>query len=342
MNIFDCIFQDQTNEFVVGKRSLHGSLLKMDGTVCGHYSVEAVNQGCHLRLSVESSELQVDIRKSMSGSVKWLNKLFMPWGRGNVVLNGKNIAQYASYGEIRFEDPKLGFLKILQDDSARRFLWARAHGCSYGDADKYSYCRDTMLVSNDAVFASFCGYYRRSRFFNGNDERIIVNMPLEKQWCIFALCLIWNAMRPLEGGLDNENTPSYNCTGDPIPDIPSFVIVEKDGEKILSTAPEDVNGRVLKRDRFFQFIARRCQWYIGIPLILLWYAFLKDCYGFFLLERDGIPEGRLWTTGILCFLISLLYWKAAFQHGVSTYCRFPLKTGDCPIEHIPGGGSLPS
>lgn len=76
-------------------------------------------------------------------------------------------------------------------------------------------------------------------------------------------------------------TPSHNCIGDPIPDIPSFVLLEKDGETILSTDPEDVNGRILKRDQFFQFIARNCQWYLGIPLILLLYAFLKDCYGFF-------------------------------------------------------------
>ena len=109
MSIFSCVFQDQKNEFVLGKRTLNGSLLKMDGSVCGHYSVEAFPQRCRVHISIESSELQVDIRKSMSDSIQWVNKLFMPWGKGNIILNGKNIAQYISYGEIKFEDPKLGF-----------------------------------------------------------------------------------------------------------------------------------------------------------------------------------------------------------------------------------------
>lgn len=270
MNIFNCVFQDQKNEFVFGKRTLKGSLLKMDGAVCGRYSVEASSQACLVHISIESSELQVDIKKSINDSVQWLNKLFMPWGRGNIILNGKHIAQYISYGEIKFENPELGFLKIIQDDSARRFLWARTQGCSYGDANKFRNYRETLLVSNDAVFASFCGYYGRSRLLSENDENIIVNMPLEKQWCIFALCLIWNAVRPIEGSLeDTDGTPSYNCIGAPVPDIPSFVLLEKGGETILSTDPEDVNGGISKRDHFFQFIGRNCQWYLGIPLILL-------------------------------------------------------------------------
>jgi len=342
MSIFSCVFQDQKNEFVLGKRTLNGSLLKMDGSVCGHYSVEAFPQRCRVHISIESSELQVDIRKSMSDSIQWVNKLFMPWGKGNIILNGKNIAQYISYGEIKFEDPKLGFLKIIQDDSARRFLWARAQGCSYDDANKFRNYRETLLVSNDAVFASFCGYYRRSRLLNENDENIIVNMPLEKQWCIFTLCLIWNAMRPIEGFLQNEMTPSHNCIGDPIPDIPSFVLLEKDGETILSTDPEDVNGRIQKRDQFFQFIARNCQWYLGIPLILLLYAFLKDCYGFFLLKMNDIPVGRLWITGLLCLSVAILYWKVAFRHDAAKYYRFPLKNEACTMEQIPQDDSFSS
>jgi hypothetical protein len=31
MSIFSCVFQDQKNEFVLGKRTLNGSLLKMAG-----------------------------------------------------------------------------------------------------------------------------------------------------------------------------------------------------------------------------------------------------------------------------------------------------------------------
>jgi len=335
MNIFSCVFQDQKNEFVLGKRTLNGSLLKTDGSFCGHYSVEAFPQRCRVHISIESSKLQIDIKKSESDSIKFINKLFMPCGKGNIILNGKNIAQYVSYGEIKFEDPELGFLKIIQDDSARRFLWARAQGCSYGDANKYRNYRETLLVSNDAVFASFCGYYGRSRLLSGNDEHIIVNMPLEKQWCIFALCLIWNAVRPIEGSLEGaDGTPSYNCIGDPIPDIPSFVLLEKGGETILSTAPEDVNGGISKRDYFFQFIGRNCQWYLGIPLILLLYAFLKDCYGFFLLKMNDIPEGRLWVTGLLCFSAAILYWKIAFRHGIAKCYRFPLKNESCTMEQI--------
>lgn len=334
MNIFRCVFQDQKNEIVFGKRLLNGLLLKTDGSVCGRYSVEAFSQRCRVHISIESSDLQIDIQKSMSDPIQWVNRLFMPWGKGDIILNGENIAQYISYGEIKFKDSKLGELKIIQDDSARRFLWARTQGCSCGDANKYRNYRETLLVSNDAIFASFCGYYRRSRLLSENDEHIVVNMPLEKQWCIFALCLIWNAMRPIEGFLENKMTPSYNCIGDPIPDIPSFVLRKIDGEKILSIDPKDANKKITKRDYFFQFITRNCQWYLGIPLILLLYAFLRDCYVFFILKMNDIPVERIWITALLCLTFAILYWKIAFKHSVAKYYRFPFKNDTCTIEQI--------
>lgn len=325
MNIFSCIFQDEINQYVLGKRTINGSILRKDGSICGHYSMEAFHQNCHLKVSIESSQLQVNIQKSLGNPTKGINKLFMPWGKGNIILNGKDVAQYTSHGEIQFKNPQLGFLKVVQDDSARRFLWARAYGCSYSDSSKFRNHRQTLLMSNDAVFASFCGYYQRSPFFNENDKNIITNMPSEKQWCIFSLCLIWNVIRPMEGFLQDEMTPSYNCLGDPIPDIPSFVILEKNGEKILSIAPEDVKGKVSNRDKFLQFINRNCQWYLGIPLLLLLYAFLKDCYEFFVLNMNDIPIGRLWVTGILCLLVFILYWRLAFNHSSSKHYRFSLK-----------------
>lgn len=64
-------------------------------------------------------------------------------------------------------------------------------------------------------------------------------------------------------------TPSHNCIGDPIPDIPSFVLLEKDGETILSTDPEDVNGRILKRDQFFNLLLVIAN---GILVFLLFYC----------------------------------------------------------------------
>lgn len=324
MNIFSYIFQDKINQRVFGKRTISGSILRKDGSICGHYSMEAFHQNCHLQVFIESSQLQVNIHKSWENSPKLINKLFMPWGKGSIILNGKNIAQYTSYGEIQFKDPQLGFLKVVEDDSARRFLWARAYGCSYGDSSKFSHYRQTLLVSNDAVFASFCGYYERSPFFNKNDENIITNMPSEKQWCIFSLCLIWNVIRPLEG-LNERGTFSYNCLGDLIPDIPSFVVLEKDGEKILSIAPEDVKGKVASYDKFLQFINRNCQWYLGLPLLLLSYAFLRDCFEFFVLNMNNVPIGRLWVTGILCLVASILYWRLAFDHGSVKHYRFSLK-----------------
>lgn len=89
-------------------------------------------------------------------------------------------------------------------------------------------------------------------------------------------------------------------------------------------ALEDVLGIISKSNTFFQFINHNCQWYIGIPLLLL-YAFLKDCYGFFFLNMSDIPIGRLWVTGILCLLVFLLYWWLAFNHGSAKNYRFHIK-----------------
>ncbi len=325
MDIFNYTLRHQIDESVSGKRTFSGVLVDMEGCVCGKFKSEAMLQHCSLRLTVDSHELCVDIRNQSGYTSSVINSLFLPWGYGSVTLDGKRMARYVSYGELVFDNPDWGSFKVIKDDHRRRFLWAREHDCSWNEAVQYSSNRSLMLVSSEGIIASFCGYFERSPLLNAPDRELVAQMPIEKQLGLFAFCLMWNTYRPVEGASCDEEQTAHSSLGDSIPDIPSFVRIERNGEAMLSATPEDVRGGVAFCERFLQFISQSCQWYIGIPLMLLFYAFVRDCCHVFLFAAQDIPEERIWVTGLTCLCVGFLYWRVAFQHGKPASYYFPVK-----------------
>lgn len=63
MNIFSWIFQNETNQFALGKRIITRTLSRNYGSIFGHDLLEAFHQKCQLPIVIEASQLQFNIQK---------------------------------------------------------------------------------------------------------------------------------------------------------------------------------------------------------------------------------------------------------------------------------------
>lgn len=194
-----------------------------------------------------------------------LERRYMPRSSGSILLNGKLIGKYLSSREVMVMDPQRTKIQIMPDHHIRRFYWARQHGASVSEAVQYSYNRNTfLLVEGEAVLSSFCGHMPTAPLLNQHDISEVERLSDNTRWCIFALCLLWNACCPQ--GSNQAGTPLRGSLGDAIPDIPSYARTERNGKKIFSLEPADLPQKVSLCDRMLSFIIFRL--YFGIPIAL--------------------------------------------------------------------------
>lgn len=299
-------FHEDKRQQTGGDVSLTGSLVGADGAARAQCTVLASNRSFALDVETVDSHMQVNIRVQ---SVDY--GLSLPVGAGDIRVDGAVIANYVSCG--CFKPVKGECVRVLRDDARRRFLWARVHGCTYGEAARYAYRREALLVCGRTVLASFAGYHKKDApFFTPRDQAELEKLPPQERWCVLALCLMHNlygADRALYHTNPQREQVQESLLGKPIPDIPSFVPAQ--GGRI-SIDPADVQGGIRWRDRFLQFISSKYQYTVGIPFYIMTIPLVRQLVATPSPNAWGTPE---WIVAALWCALLLLFLKYLFFPG---------------------------
>lgn len=243
--------------------------IKMDFVDSGRRSrgfcvIQKMVRDVHVEAKIDDIELEVRMG-AFDQSKMMLERRYMPQSSGSILLNGKVIGKYLSSREVLVMNPQRTKIRIVPDPHIRRFYWARQHGASLSKSLKYSYnCNMFLLVEGETILSSFCGHIPTTALLNRHDVSEVEKLSDDTRWCIFALCLLWNACCPQ--GSDSSGTPLRGSMGDKIPDIPSYTCIEKNGQKWISLEPEDLDRGISLTDRLLCFVTYRL--YFGIPIAL--------------------------------------------------------------------------
>lgn len=230
----------------------------------GHCIIQRFVRDAHVEAKIDGMELELHMRIN-DLSKMMLKRHYIPRSSGSILLNGKLIGKYLSSREVMVMNPQRTKIRIMPDHHIRRFYWARQHGSSLSEALKYSYNRNMfLLVEGETILSSFCGHIPTTAILNQHDISEVKKLSDNTRCCIFALCLLWNACCPQ--GSNSSGTPLRGSMGDKIPDIPSYTCVEKNGQKMISLEPGDLDRKISFIDRLLCFATYR--FYFGIPIAL--------------------------------------------------------------------------
>lgn len=214
---------------------------------CGYGKLRKMVRSCHAQAKIDGCEVEVRMAPA-DQTMLMLKRHYMPQSSGSILLNGKTIGKYTSTREVMVMNSQRTRIRILPDHPIRRFYWARQHGLSPMQALAYSSRRNMfLLVEGETALSSFCGQVSAAALLSEHDAREVEGLEEHTRYCIFALCLLWNACCPQGSAADG--TPLRGHVGDAIPDIPSYTWVERGGVKMLSLEPEDMERRLTLYDR---------------------------------------------------------------------------------------------
>lgn len=230
----------------------------------GNGIIQRYVRDAHVEAKIDDMELEMHMRiPDLSKMV--LERRYVPRSSGSILLNGKLIGKYLSSCEVMLMNPQRTKIRMMPDHPIRRFYWARQHGTSLAEAMRYSHNRNMfLLVEGETVLSSFCGHIPTTALLNQHDISEVEKLSDNTRCCIFALCLLWNACCPQ--GSNSSGTPLRGSMGDQIPDIPSYACIEKNGQKMISVDPEDLERKISFTDRLLCFAVHRL--YFGIPIML--------------------------------------------------------------------------
>lgn len=302
MNILESTFFEEKRQEMGGCSTIYGRI-RNDKVL--------FQANCTLMVSLSAFSLKIETEnKSILASIQ-INKFnrnhMLPYGHGTISINGRVVAHYISAGIIRLKDGTK--LQVFTDNDKRRFLWARAHGCTYDEANQYAYHRNAILTYGQLPLASFVGNYNKSSWLSPNDLRQLHFIPESDQWCILALCLMQNVYYPKELIFLDSGKRQQSVIGESIPDIPSFVRLFSRKNNSVSVRPEDTIRGIRLWDKILFFICSKYQYSVGFPFYVLSILMIRTfiCVPFSLWEPSQFILFILWSTMFIIFVKFLIF-----------------------------------
>ncbi len=280
--VLELSFHEENRQILGGCRTITGSLTNRLYQTQAKCSILVAPSQFNLTIEgTNGQDLRANIRID-----KHNTKILLPNGVGEICADGRLIGKYLAGGKIMLQDGTL--VRVASDDAHRRFLWARAHGCSYIESDRYAYRRNALLVYGNTVLASFAGYYKKTSFLTHEDEKAAKSLSADCQWCILVLCLMQNLYGP-DRGLYNEykggGTVDDDAVGKDIPNIPSCIHFSREKTPNISIDPRDTPRGVSVWDTLLQFVSSKYQFTIGIPFYILTIPMIRLLYRFHCFPR---------------------------------------------------------
>jgi len=311
--VLELCFHEENRQILGGCRTITGSLTNRLYQTQAKCSILVTSRQFNLTIEgINGQNLRANIRID-----KQNRKILLPSGVGEICADGKLIGKYLAKGKIMLQDGTL--VRVISDDAQRRFLWARAHGCSYIESNHYAYRRNALLVYGNMVLASFAGYYKKTSFLTPEDEKAAKLLSENCQWCILVLCLMQNLYGPDKGLYDEykgAGTVEDDVVGQEIPNIPSCIRFSGKKYPILSIDPRDTLRGVSIWDTLLQFVSSKYQFTIGIPFYILTIFMIRLLCSFpcFPRKTAEIMLVSLWCFFLIFFVKFLILHKYSINY----------------------------
>lgn len=180
------------NKFIYLYDSFEGDIKDKNNQLIATLSYENRANSAKFSIKMGDNILKIsEARKHLTGST------------GNIFINDLLYAFYDFTPPETFSLPKLfirnrcggDILRVEEDYSERRFLWAFRNAATIKDAKKYSDCMHALLIGEKYILASIIAPWRRPLYFGTNkvysilnisDESIFFSKSIEDQLCILA------------------------------------------------------------------------------------------------------------------------------------------------------------